>query len=40
MICGSMEMIAETRRLVEAAGFDEGSNSAPGAYVVGKAFAG
>lgn len=40
MICGSTEMIAETRRLVEAAGLHEGSNNAPGAYVVEKAFAG
>lgn len=40
MICGSMEMIADTRRLVEAAGLPEGSNHAPGAYVVEKAFAG
>lgn len=40
MVCGSMEMIAETRRLVEAAGLHEGSNNSPGAYVVEKAFAG
>ncbi|MEE2691276.1 MAG: ferredoxin--NADP reductase [Pseudomonadota bacterium] len=40
MICGSMEMIADTRRLAEAAGLPEGSNHAPGAYVVEKAFAG
>ncbi len=40
MICGSMEMIADTRRLAEAAGLSEGSNHAPGAYVVEKAFAG
>ena len=40
MICGSMAMIADTRALVEAAGLEEGSNAAPGAYVVEKAFAG
>lgn len=39
MICGSTAMIADTRKLVEDAGFDEGSNHAPGAYVVEKAFA-
>lgn len=40
MICGSMEMIADTRRIVESAGFIEGSNAAPGGFVVEKAFAG
>ena len=39
MICGSMAMINDTRALVEAAGLTEGSNAAPGAYVVEKAFA-
>lgn len=39
MICGSMAMIADTRALVEAAGLEEGSNAAPGTYVVEKAFA-
>lgn len=39
MICGSMAMIADTRALVEAAGLQEGSNAAPGDYVVEKAFA-
>jgi len=39
MICGSMEMIADTRTLVEAAGLEEGSNARPGDYVVEKAFA-
>lgn len=38
MICGSMAMIDDTRALVEAAGLSEGSNAAPGAYVVEKAF--
>ena len=39
MICGSMAMISDTRTLVEAAGLEEGSNAAPGDYVVEKAFA-
>lgn len=39
MICGSMAMIADTRKRVEAAGLKEGSNAAPGDYVVEKAFA-
>ena len=39
MICGSMAMIADTRALVEAAGLSEGSNAAPGSYLVEKAFA-
>jgi ferredoxin--NADP+ reductase len=40
MICGSMQMIADTRKIVEGAGFREGSNAAPGSFVVEKAFAG
>ncbi len=39
MICGSTAMIADTRKLVEAAGLCEGSNASPGDYVVEKAFA-
>ena len=39
MICGSTAMIADTRQIAEAEGFAEGSNSAPGQYVVEKAFA-
>ncbi|MEO1137157.1 MAG: ferredoxin--NADP reductase [Pseudomonadota bacterium] len=39
MICGSTAMIADTRAIAEAAGFSEGSNAAPGQYVVEKAFA-
>ncbi|MEM8988643.1 MAG: ferredoxin--NADP reductase [Pseudomonadota bacterium] len=38
MICGSTAMIADTQALVEAAGLDEGSNAAPGAFVIEKAF--
>ncbi|MEM1105632.1 MAG: ferredoxin--NADP reductase [Pseudomonadota bacterium] len=40
MICGSMEMIADTKALLEHAGFTEGSNAAPGDFVVEKAFSG
>ncbi|NHN89226.1 ferredoxin--NADP reductase [Acetobacter conturbans] len=39
MICGSPEMLADTEKLLESLGFDEGNNSRPGAYVVEKAFA-
>lgn len=39
MICGSPEMLADTEKMLEARGFDEGNNSKPGAYVVEKAFA-
>jgi ferredoxin--NADP+ reductase len=40
MICGSVAMIKDTRALVEAAGFEEGSNAHPGTFVFEKAFAG
>ena len=40
MICGSMAMIGDTRALLEAAGLAEGSNAAPGDFVVEKAFVG
>lgn len=40
MLCGSMGMIKDVRALVEPLGFVEGSNSAPGSFVVEKAFAG
>lgn len=40
MICGSMEMIADTKALVERAGLAEGSNAAPAEFVVEKAFVG
>ncbi|MEM7170036.1 MAG: ferredoxin--NADP reductase [Pseudomonadota bacterium] len=39
MICGSMAMIADTRELLEVQGLKEGSNAAPGDFVVEKAFA-
>ncbi len=40
MICGSMDMINDTKALVEQAGLKEGSNAAPAEFVVEKAFAG
>ena len=40
MVCGSIDMIADTRALLEAAGLAEGSNAAPGDFVVEKAFVG
>ncbi len=40
MICGSMEMIQDTKNLMIAAGLTEGSNSAPAEFVIEKAFAG
>lgn len=40
MICGSTDMINDTKALCEKAGLTEGSNSSPGEYVVEKAFVG
>ncbi|MBI1360725.1 MAG: ferredoxin--NADP reductase [Alphaproteobacteria bacterium] len=40
MICGSLEMLADTKALVEKAGLIEGSNSSPAQFVVEKAFVG
>ncbi|TVV76051.1 ferredoxin--NADP reductase [Sphingomonas solaris] len=40
MMCGSMEMIKELAATLEAAGFEEGSNAKPGAYVIERAFVG
>ena len=40
MICGSMEMLNDVKALVEKAGLEEGSNSAPSQYVIEKAFVG
>ncbi len=39
MICGGTEMLADTERLLLDRGFEEGSSSTPGSYVVEKAFA-
>jgi ferredoxin--NADP+ reductase len=38
MLCGSPQMIADTRALLEARGFTEGSSTTPGHYVIEKAF--
>jgi len=40
MICGSMAMLNELKTMLEARGFEEGSNAKPGDFVVEKAFAG
>jgi len=38
MICGSMGLNTDLKRLLEARGFSEGANSRPGEYVVERAF--
>ncbi|MGQ9372065.1 ferredoxin--NADP reductase [Azospirillum sp. ST 5-10] len=38
MICGSVEMLADTKALLEAAGLREGANNAPGEFVIERAF--
>lgn len=40
MMCGSMEMIKQFGAYFEEHGFAEGSNAAPGAYVIERAFVG
>ncbi len=40
MICGSMAMIQDTKALLEARGFTEGSNASPADFVIERAFAG
>ncbi len=40
MICGSMEMLQETKALLEEAGLTEGSNAQPGEFVIERAFVG
>jgi ferredoxin--NADP+ reductase len=40
MICGSMPMLQDLKQMALAAGFVEGSNQAPGSFVVERAFAG
>ena len=40
MICGSMDMINDTKALVETFGLNEGSNSQPAEFVVEKSFVG
>ena len=39
MLCGSPEMMVETRALLAAAGFDEGNHGEPAHFVVERAFA-
>ena len=38
MICGSMDMLQDHKKICEAAGMAEGSNSEPGQFVIEKAF--
>ncbi len=38
MLCGSPQMLAEMVDLLRREGFVEGSSSAPGSYVIEKAF--
>jgi ferredoxin--NADP+ reductase len=38
MICGNERMLADCEKMLVDAGFEEGTNSAPGAYVIEKAF--
>ncbi len=38
MICGSMAMLRDTKAALEGFGLEEGSNSAPGTFVVERAF--
>ena len=40
MICGSLQMIRDTRQILEDDGLVEGSNNAPATFVVERAFAG
>lgn len=40
MICGSMAMLKETKEILEGFGLTEGSNAAPGQFVVERAFVG
>ncbi|MGK6356373.1 ferredoxin--NADP reductase [Sphingomonas sp. DT-207] len=40
MMCGSTPMIRELATLLDARGFEEGANSAPGHYVLERAFVG
>ncbi len=40
MICGSMAMLQEVKALLEARGFEEGSNSRPADFVIERAFVG
>ena len=39
MICGSSEMLKDLKTLLEQRGFNEGSTSKPGDFVIERAFA-
>jgi len=39
MLCGSSQMIQETREMLDARGFIEGNHGEPGQFVIEKAFA-
>jgi ferredoxin--NADP+ reductase len=38
MLCGSVQMLADLRTILQGAGLTEGSTTAPGEFVVEKAF--
>jgi ferredoxin--NADP+ reductase len=40
MICGSMDMLKDTKAILESFGLVEGANNAPGTFVVERAFVG
>ncbi|MEA3534732.1 ferredoxin--NADP reductase [Rhizobium sp. CC-YZS058] len=40
MICGSTEMLKDTKTLLEEAGLNEGANNKPGEFVIERAFVG
>ena len=40
MICGSTEMLKDTKALLEAAGMEEGANNKPSQFVIERAFVG
>lgn len=40
MICGSTEMLKDTKALLEEAGLNEGANNKPGEFVIERAFVG
>ncbi len=40
MICGSMEMTQELKKMFESMGFEEGANSRPASFVIERAFVG
>ncbi len=40
MICGSMDMIRDTKQILEGFGLEEGANNRPASYVIERAFVG